>query len=77
MKYDSYPRFLKSNMYKDCIRNEMEGKAISYSKTNEDKVIQKFKDEEKKEKKRSPFLPWTKGKHFPIVFHHQTRICRF
>ena len=64
-------------MYKDCIRNEMEGKAISYSKTNEDKVIQKFKDEEKKEKKRSPFLPWTKGKHFPIVFHHQTRICRF
>jgi len=37
MKYDSYPRFLKSDMYKDCIRNEMQGKSISYSKTNEEK----------------------------------------
>jgi hypothetical protein len=32
MKYDSYTRFLKSNMYKDCIRNEMEGKSMNYSK---------------------------------------------
>ena len=32
MKYDSYTRFLKSNMYKDCIMNEMEGKTITYSK---------------------------------------------
>jgi regulator of G-protein signaling len=31
MKYDSYTRFLKSNMYKDCIMNEMEGKSIPYS----------------------------------------------
>jgi len=37
MKYDSYPRFLKSDMYKDCIRNEMDGKPISYSKNNEEK----------------------------------------
>lgn len=28
MKYDSYSRFLKSQMYKDCIVNEMEGKPI-------------------------------------------------
>ncbi|RNA03336.1 regulator of G- signaling loco-like isoform X1 [Brachionus plicatilis] len=28
MKYDSYSRFLKSLMYKDCIVNEMEGKTI-------------------------------------------------
>jgi len=28
MKYDSYTRFLKSNMYKDCIMNEMEGKSL-------------------------------------------------
>lgn len=28
MKYDSYSRFLKSQMYKDCIVNEMEGKSI-------------------------------------------------
>jgi hypothetical protein len=37
MKYDSYPRFLKSDAYKDCIKNEMAGKSISYSKTNEEK----------------------------------------
>jgi hypothetical protein len=37
MKYDSYPRFLKSDMYKDCIRNQMQGKSISYSKTTEEK----------------------------------------
>lgn len=30
MKYDSYTRFLKSNMYKECIMNEMEGKSIPY-----------------------------------------------
>lgn len=32
MKYDSYSRFLKSNMYKDCIMSEMEGKSIPYTK---------------------------------------------
>lgn len=29
MKYDSYARFLKSQMYKDCIVYEMEGKTLS------------------------------------------------
>ena len=29
MKYDSYSRFLKSQMYKDCIVHEMEGKSVS------------------------------------------------
>jgi hypothetical protein len=32
MKYDSYTRFLKSDIYKDCIRNEMQGKSICDSK---------------------------------------------
>ena len=32
MKYDSYTRFLKSNMYKDCIMSEMEGKSLPYTK---------------------------------------------
>jgi hypothetical protein len=32
MKLDSYARFLKSNMYKDCIMSEMEGKSIPYTK---------------------------------------------
>ncbi|CAF4560754.1 unnamed protein product, partial [Rotaria sp. Silwood1] len=68
MKYDSYTRFLKSDIYKDCIRNEMQGKSISYSKqqiskNNEERSNSfiKLKDEEKKDKKRSPFLPWTKA----------------
>ena len=30
MKYDSYTRFLKSNVYKECIMNEMEGKSIPH-----------------------------------------------
>ena len=28
MRYDSYSRFLKSQMYKDCIVNEMSGKPL-------------------------------------------------
>lgn len=36
MRYDSYSRFLKSQMYKDCIVNEMSGKPLiqTDSKTN-------------------------------------------
>jgi hypothetical protein len=34
MKYDSYARFLKSQMYKDCIINEMAGKPLLSSNTN-------------------------------------------
>lgn len=40
MRYDSYSRFLKSQMYKDCIVNEMSGKPLiptdakSVSKSN-------------------------------------------
>ncbi|RNA12904.1 regulator of G- signaling 14-like isoform X1, partial [Brachionus plicatilis] len=40
MKYDSYSRFLKSQMYKDCIVNEMEGKPILGDK-HEDKNTDK------------------------------------
>ncbi|CAF0874903.1 unnamed protein product [Rotaria sp. Silwood1] len=97
MKYDSYSRFLKSNMYKDCIMNEMEGKCISYTKQQQQQQQQqqqlqtlsnsedrsktldsftKLKDDEKKDKKRSPLLPWTKVKRETPSslsnLHHQT-----
>ena len=92
MKLDSYARFLKSNMYKDCIMSEMEGRTIPYTKQSScspasheerSKTIDclvrrklidgkdfvaflqvKLKEEEKKDKKRSPLLPWTKGISF-------------
>lgn len=35
MKYDSYTRFLKSPVYKECIMCEMEGKPIPYSKQHQ------------------------------------------
>lgn len=82
MKYDSYTRFLKSDIYKACMRRELDGKSISHGKQVpeqarlvgraharvERSIIHvchsqmKLKDEEKKDKKRSAFLPWTKGK---------------
>jgi regulator of G-protein signaling len=34
MRYDSYSRFLKSQMYKDCIVHEMEGNSINASSDN-------------------------------------------
>ena len=41
MKYDSYTRFLKSQLYKDCIVNEMEGRPLlsHSSKPNANKAI--------------------------------------
>ena len=35
MRYDSYSRFLKSQLYKDCIVNEMEGKPLLHGNPNE------------------------------------------
>ncbi|CAF2536233.1 unnamed protein product [Rotaria sp. Silwood2] len=73
MKLDSYTRFLKSNMYKDCIMSEMEGKSIPYTMKPQQTSVNseersktidslgKLKEEEKKDKKKSPLLPWTKA----------------
>jgi hypothetical protein len=38
MRYDSYSRFLKSQLYKDCIVNEMEGKPLLYGNSNEKQI---------------------------------------
>lgn len=66
MKYDSYPRFLKSDVLKI-------GKEIPVMKIHDEKSIGKLKDEEKKDKKRSPFLPWTKGK-FEYFFDFSRKV---
>ncbi len=50
MKYDSYPRFLKSDIYKNCIRTEMEDKSIPYSKTNEEKPNHFVRQSKQKER---------------------------
>ena len=48
MKYDSYTRFLKSNMYKDCIMNEMEGKSIPYFKQQQQQQLLSSADDRSK-----------------------------
>jgi len=49
-------------MFKEWLNKEIPVNII-----HDDKPINKLKDEEKKEKKRSPFLPWSKGKDFAFV----------
>ncbi|CAF0915606.1 unnamed protein product [Brachionus calyciflorus] len=46
MKYDSYSRFLKSQMYKDCIVNEMEGKPIRKISNKNDANLANGKNKE-------------------------------
>ena len=36
MKQDSYTRFLKSEIYKDCVRAEIDGKPLPYSQDDTD-----------------------------------------
>ncbi|XP_052099872.1 regulator of G-protein signaling 12-like isoform X2 [Mytilus californianus] len=62
MKQDSYPRFIKSELYKTYLMREMEGKPLNLPA---DEFEQKDKKEEKnkskiesKEKRRRSLLPW-------------------
>jgi hypothetical protein len=77
MKYDSYTRFLKSQMYKDCIVYEMEQKPLNKlvniftantvivtaaaSASNSTTTAISETNNKKQDKKRSVILPWTKG----------------
>ena len=45
MRQDSYPRFLKSDLYKQCVVAEMEGKALPFGppqEKKEDKKVLKY-----------------------------------
>ena len=92
MKYDSYSRFLKSQMYKDSIVYEMESKPLNQliniftttttssslmpqqpTNNNSNSIMNVINsnvnnltsnnvtNENRKDKKRSTILPWTKG----------------
>jgi hypothetical protein len=75
MKYDSYTRFLKSQMYKDCIVYEMEQKPlnklvniftantviVTAAASNSTTTAISETNNKKQDKKRSVILPWTKG----------------
>jgi hypothetical protein len=65
MKLDSYTRFLKSNMYKDCIMSEMEGKSIPYSKQ-----IQPTPASNEERSKTIDCLVCRKSIHFQTIHIH-------
>ena len=57
MKYDSYSRFLHSPMYKECLRNEMEGKPfVSSLKRPDQRLKDKCKDDEKRRRNERRFF---------------------
>ncbi|XP_033757456.1 LOW QUALITY PROTEIN: regulator of G-protein signaling loco-like [Pecten maximus] len=70
MKQDSYPRFLKSELYKTYLMREMGGEPLGLPKDDfqgilgakelkeEKKKAAKSKDNEDKEKRRRSLLPW-------------------
>lgn len=35
MKFDSYPRFIKSELYKECLLRELAGEELPYSRSSE------------------------------------------
>ncbi|XP_013409534.1 uncharacterized protein LOC106173091 isoform X2 [Lingula anatina] len=66
MKTDSYVRFLKSDMYKECVVAEMEGRHLPYQPEDSDEDKRKLRkkastDGEEDGKRRKSLLPW-KGK---------------
>lgn len=52
MKQDSYPRFIKSELYKVYLMREMEGKPLQLPKSEEEEQTGKGKKDKKKSKDR-------------------------
>ena len=68
MKQDSYPRFIKSDLYKTYLMREMEGKPLNLPADDfegcQDKKDEKNKSKiESKEKRRRSLLPWRGSKY--------------
>lgn len=60
MKFDCYQRFLKSDIYKECVSLELQGKPLPYESDTLTKSEDNFKSSQLntiKPKKRS-FIPW-------------------
>lgn len=81
MKQDSYPRFIKSELYKVYLMREMEGKPLQLPKSEEEEQTGKGKKDKKKSKDREAEekdkekrrrsllpLPWNKSRHTRIKF---------
>lgn len=75
MKQDSYPRFIKSELYKVYLMREMEGKPLQLPKSEEEEQTGKGKKDKKKSKDREAEekdkekrrrsllpLPWNKSR---------------
>ena len=60
MKFDCYQRFLKSDIYKECVSSELQGKPMPYETDNQTESEEAFRTSQLntiKPKKRS-FIPW-------------------
>lgn len=70
MKQDSYPRFIKSELYKMYLMREMEGKRLNlpsddFDGGQKDKKDDKNKSKtDSKEKRRRSLLPWRQSKFY-------------
>ena len=81
MKFDSFSRFLKSDMYKESLVAEMAGKKIPYSEDPE-KEVEETKRQQKKDKeqqhvqseetgRRRSLLPWNNFRSKSKERHNQ------
>ena len=77
MKQDSYPRFIKSELYKTYLMREMEGKPLNlptddFDGGQKDKKDDKNKSKtDSKEKRRRSLLPWRQSEYYKGEIIHE------